>query len=79
MPAAKSNERIPVLMALLKLDDAGFQAVKTCRASVYCGGNKLQNEIPALRHLFSTSLLAKASTEMTLRIFKLELCGGRLQ
>lgn len=78
MPPAKSKERISVAMALLKLDHAGFQAIKSCRAAIYCGGNKLQDEIQALRDLFSTSLFAKESTEMTLRIFKLELCGGRM-
>ncbi|CAN8191723.1 unnamed protein product [Coccothraustes coccothraustes] len=52
--------------------------MKSCRAAIYCGGNKLQDEIQALRDLFSTSLFAKESTEMTLRIFKLELCGGRM-
>lgn len=77
MPPAKSKEQISVAMALLKLDHAGFQAIKSCRA--YCGGNKLQDEIQALKDLFSTSLFAKESTEMTLRIFKLELCGGRMQ
>lgn len=79
MPPAKSKERISVSMALLKLDHAGFQAIKSCRAAVYCGRNKLQDEIQALRDLFFTSLFAKESTEMTLRIFKLELCGGRMQ
>lgn len=78
MPPAKSKERISVAMALLKLDHAGFQAIKSCWAAIYCGGNKLQDEIQALRNLFSTSLFAKESTEMTLRIFKLELCGGRM-
>lgn len=81
MPHAKSKERISVAMALLKLDHAGFQAIKSCRAAILpgCGGNKLQDEIQALRDLFSTSLFAKESTEMTLRTFKLELCGGRMQ
>lgn len=79
MPPAKSKEQISVAMALLKLDHAGFQAIKSCGACIYCDGNKLQDEIQALRDLFSTSLFAKESTEMTLRILKLELCGGTMQ
>lgn len=79
MPPAKSKEQISVATAVLKLDPAGFQALKSCRACIYCGGNKLQDEMQALRDLFSTSLFAKESTEMTLRIFRLELWGGRMQ
>lgn len=81
MPPAKSKERTSVAMAPLKLDHAGFQAIKSCRAAaaVHRRGNKLQDEIQALRDLFSTWLFAEESTEMTLSIFKLELCGGRMQ
>lgn len=79
MPPAESEERTSAVMALLELDRAGLQEIKSCRACIYCGGNKLQDEIQALRDLFSASWLVKESTEMTLRILKLALCGGRLQ
>jgi len=79
MPSSKSTERVSVAMALLKLDRAGFGAVKGCRAGVYCGGNKLRDATRALRDLFSTSRFAEEPTEMTLRISKLQLCGGRMR
>lgn len=74
---AKSKEQIPVVMALLKLDPAGFQAIKSCQAPTYRGGRESRDETPALEDLFPAPSFAEEPAEMSRRSASPERCGER--
>lgn len=76
-PPAKSKEQIPVVMALLKLDPAGFQAIKSCQARTYRGGRESRDETPALEDLFPAPSFAEEPAEMSRRSASPERCGER--